>query len=71
MKLEMQDSARNREVKKDDSMLLETEHMNSNVTKREKNKVQKGVYKGYLKWNVDRNRSSIYLKIWKTLNNPK
>ena len=49
MILEMQDSVRNREVKKDDSILLETEHMNSNVTKREKNKVLKGVYKGYLK----------------------
>ena len=49
MKLEMQDSVRNREVKKDDLMLLETEHVNSNVTKREKNKVQKGAYKGYLK----------------------
>ena len=48
MKLEMHDSVRNREVKKDDSVLLETEHMNSNVTKREKNKVQKGVYKSYL-----------------------
>ena len=31
-----------------DSVLLETEHMNLNVTKREKNKVQKGVYKSYL-----------------------
>ena len=45
----MQDSVRNMEVKKDDSILLKTEHMNSNLTKREKNKVQKGVYKGYLK----------------------
>ena len=44
----MQDSVRNREVNKDDSMLLETEHMNSNVTKRERNKMQKGVYKSYL-----------------------